>query len=143
MAMPKKGSRLITVADVVFRWRIRRRPTYCEGNGWTPLSFSVEHAARPAGVLKVTLPCARPDNSLGERAIAVRPALVGSTIRRALDRGWAPDRKGRHFSLDITEDELTDLLGEPPSYVIPFLWGMIPLGGGIEDLPRARQIWPQ
>ncbi|MFI7049886.1 hypothetical protein ACWEU6_26030 [Streptosporangium sandarakinum] len=49
MAMPRKGSRLITVADVVFRWRIHRRPTYCEGGDWTPLSFSVEHAARPAG----------------------------------------------------------------------------------------------
>ncbi|GLX03010.1 hypothetical protein [Microtetraspora sp. NBRC 16547] len=143
MAMPKKGSRLITVADVVFRWRIRHRPTYCEGNGWTPLSFSVEHATQPANVLKVTLPCARPDNWLGERAIAVRPVLVESTIRRALDKGWAPDRRGRPFPLDITEDELPDLLGEPPNYVIPFLWGVIPLGGGIEDLPRARQIWPQ
>ncbi|GAA4588144.1 hypothetical protein GCM10023194_39000 [Planotetraspora phitsanulokensis] len=142
MAMPKKGSRLITVAGTMFRWRIRHRPTYSEGNGWTPMSFSVELAAQPGSVLKITLPCARPDNWLGERAIAVRPILVAAAIRRALDEGWTPDLRGRAFSLDITEDELPDLLGEPPNYVIPFLWGVIPLGGGMKDLPRARQIWP-
>ncbi|WP_212735496.1 hypothetical protein [Herbidospora galbida] len=125
MAMPRKGSRLITVADTVYRWRVRHRPTYCEGLAWSPLSFSVEHATRPRSALKVTLPCARPDNWLGEKTMTLRPALVASVIRRALGRGWTPDAGAGAVFLDITEDELPELLGEPPEYVLPFLRGGI------------------
>ncbi len=139
--MPKKGSRLITVDGAAFRWQVRHKPTYRQGNDWTPLRFAVERAEAPAGVLLVSLPCARPDNWLGERTIAVRPALVAGCIRRAVDQGWNPAQAGSPFPLTVAEDELPALLGEPPQYLVPFLWGMIPVGGGIEDLPRCTQIW--
>ncbi|MCG5217288.1 hypothetical protein [Streptosporangium sp. KLBMP 9127] len=141
MAMPKKGSRLITVDGAVFRWRVSHKPTYSQGNDWSPLSFAVERAEEPGGVLVVSLPCARPDNWLGARTIAIRPVLVVGCIRRALGQGWNSAQPGSAFTLSVTEDELTALLGEPPQYLIPFLWGMIPEGGGIEDLPRCTQIW--
>lgn len=141
MAMPKKGSRLITVDGTDFCWRVSHRPTYSQGNSWSPLTFAVERAEEPGGVLVVSLPCARPDNWSGERTIAVRPVLVAGCVRRALDQGWDPGQPGPGFSLTVTEDELAVLLGEPPQYLIPFLWGMIPEGGGIEDLPRCTQIW--
>ncbi|GAA3118889.1 hypothetical protein [Streptosporangium carneum] len=52
--------------------------------------------------------------------MAVRPALVSATIRRALDRGWAPHQTGNAFTLHLTEDDLTEAMnGRPPSYVIP------------------------
>ncbi|MGP3928890.1 hypothetical protein [Nonomuraea sp. KM88] len=140
MAMPKKGSRLITVDGTVFRWRVRHKPTYCQGNGWTPLRFAVEQADDPGGVLVVSLPCARPDNWLGERTIAIRPVLVAGCIRRARDQGWNPAQPGSPFTLTVAEDDLAALLGEAPHYLVPFLWGMIPEGGGIEDLPRCTQI---
>ncbi|MER5319826.1 hypothetical protein [Streptosporangium roseum] len=38
-AMPKKGSRLITV----YRWRVRHKPTYRQGNSWTPPSIDQPH----------------------------------------------------------------------------------------------------
>ncbi|MDP4507143.1 hypothetical protein [Nonomuraea turcica] len=95
----------------------------------------------PAGVLVVSLPCARPDNWSGERTIVVRPILVNGCIRRAVEQGWNPAQPGTAFTLTITEDDLAVLLGEPPQYLIPFLRGMIPEGGGIEDLPRCTQIW--
>ncbi len=139
--MPKKGSRRTTVDGTVYRWRVRHKPTYCQGNGWTPLRFAVERAEEPEGVLVVSLPCARPDNWLGKRTIAVRPVLVAECIRRALEQGWNSGQRGTGFTLTVTENELTELLGEPPQYLIPFLWGMIPEGGGIRDLPRATQIW--
>lgn len=139
--MPKKGSRRTTVDGTGYRWRVRHKPTYCQGNGWTPLRFAVERADEPEGVLVVSLPCARPDNWLGERTITIRPVLVAGCIRRALEQGWNPGQQGSGFTLTVTEDELTELLGEPPQYLIPFLWGMIPEGGGIKDLPRATQIW--
>ncbi|MEU1878564.1 hypothetical protein ABZ470_14730 [Streptosporangium sp. NPDC020072] len=140
MTMPRKGSRLIGVDGTAFRWRIRHKPTYHQGNGWSPLTVTVERAAEPGCVLVVSLPCARPDNWLGERTIAVRPALVAGCVRRAIEQGWNPGRPGSAFTLTIAEDELAALLGEPPQYLIPFLWGMIPEGGGIEDLPRCTEI---
>ncbi|MFI6181683.1 hypothetical protein ACIA8R_39575 [Nonomuraea sp. NPDC051191] len=109
MAIPKKGSRLITVDGTVFRWRVRHKPTYDEGMAWSPLSFAVERAEEPGAVLMVSLPYARPDNWLGERAIAIRPALVVGCIRRAAS-------------------------ASDPSF--PFLRGMIPQGDGIEDFAR-------
>jgi hypothetical protein len=138
--MPKKGSRLITVNGTGFRWRVSHKPTYSQGNSWSPLTFAVERAEEPGGVLVVSLPCARPDNWQGERTIAIRPILVSGCIRRAVEQGWVPGSRAR-FTLTVTEDELAVLLGEPPQYLIPFLWGMIPEGGGIEDLPRCTQIW--
>ncbi|WP_197048702.1 hypothetical protein [Streptosporangium roseum] len=141
MTMPRRGSRPISVDGTAFRWRIRPRPTYCQGNGWSPLTVTVERAEEPGRVLVVSLPCARPDNWLGERTIAVRPALVAGCVRRALEQGWNPGQPGSAFTLTVTEDELAVLLGEPPQYLIPFLWGMIPEGGSIRDLPRCTEIW--
>ncbi|GAA3142047.1 hypothetical protein GCM10010466_36250 [Planomonospora alba] len=122
MAIPRKGSRLITVDGVVYRWRIRRRPTYCQGNGWGPLTFAVEPADRPGRVLLVALPCSRPDAWLGERSIAVQPALVAAVIQTALKRDWDPRQMGSAFVLDLSEDGLADLMsGQPPSYGVPFM----------------------
>ncbi|WP_182908124.1 hypothetical protein [Microbispora sp. H13382] len=50
MSLPKKGSRVITVSDVAYRWRVRHKPTYCQGNGWTPMTFAVELAEKPGNV---------------------------------------------------------------------------------------------
>ncbi|MET8049008.1 hypothetical protein ABZU75_15555 [Streptosporangium sp. NPDC005286] len=141
MTMPRKGSRLISVDGTAFRWRIRHKPTYHQGNNWSPLAVTVERTEEPGRFLVVSLPCARPDNWLGERTIAVRPALVAGCIRRAVEQGWNPGQPGSAFTLTVTEDELAVLLGGPPQYLIPFLWGMIPEGGGIEDLPRCTEIW--
>jgi hypothetical protein len=122
MSIPKKGSRLITVDGVAYRWRIRRKPTYCQGNGWGPLTFAVEPAGKPSRVLLVALPCSRPDAWLGERTVAVRPALVAAIIRTALDRGWDPRQAGSAFTLDFNEDDLTDVMsGQSPSCGVPFM----------------------
>ncbi|MEW1838733.1 hypothetical protein AB0392_12325 [Nonomuraea angiospora] len=117
MAIPKKGSRLITVDGTVFRWRVRHKPTYDEGMAWSPLSFAVERAEEPGAVLVVSLPCARPDNWLAERTIAIRPALVVGCIRRAVEQGWNLGHPGSGFTLTVAEDELA-VLGEPSQYLI-------------------------
>ncbi|MFD9940180.1 hypothetical protein ACFWYW_12965 [Nonomuraea sp. NPDC059023] len=137
MTMSKKGSRPITVDGTGFRWQLSHRP----GDDRAPLTFAVERAENPGSVLMVSLPCGRPDNHVGERTIAVRPVLVAGCIRQAVKQGWNATQRGPVFTLKLTEDELTTHLGEPPKYLIPFLWGMIPEGGTIKDLPRATQIW--
>ena len=50
MAIPKKGSRLITVDGTGFRWRVRRKPTYCQGNSRGPMTLDLTPGAtRRAG----------------------------------------------------------------------------------------------
>ena len=44
MALTRKGSRLITVDGVVYRWRTRGRPTYPQAPGELPLAVAVEQA---------------------------------------------------------------------------------------------------
>lgn len=99
MAIPKKGSRLITVDGVSYRWRVRHKPTYDQGLGHSPLSFAVEHVNGPGAVLVVRMPSTRPDNWMGLPGESVIPAVVEQVIRTALDSGWHPDRPGRLFTL--------------------------------------------
>ncbi|GII90982.1 hypothetical protein [Sinosporangium siamense] len=120
MAIPTKGSRPITVDGAAYRWRVRRKATYCQGNGWGPMTFAVEAAGRPGRVLLVVLPWSRPDAWLGGRTMAVRPALVAAVIRTALERGWEPRRAGRAFTLDLDEDDLADVMGGQPSCRVAF-----------------------
>jgi hypothetical protein len=121
MSIPKKGSRLITVDGIAYRWRVRHKPTYCQGNSWGPLTFAVE-ADGLGCVLLVSLPCSRPDAWYGERTMAIQPVLVTATIRRALDHGWDPRQAGSAFTLSLTEDDLTDAMnGRQPSYAVPFM----------------------
>ncbi|MET9251599.1 hypothetical protein [Nonomuraea sp. NPDC003709] len=122
MAIPKKGSRLITVDGTVFRWHVRRKPTYCQGNSWGPMTFAVELADASGRVLLVALPCSRPDAWWGERTMAIRPALVTATIRMALGSGWNPQQAGNAFELALTDDDLAELMnGQPPAYDAPFM----------------------
>ncbi|MEN3536390.1 hypothetical protein AAH991_14845 [Microbispora sp. ZYX-F-249] len=120
MTIPGKGSRPITVDGVAYRWRIRRKPTYSQGNGWSPMTFAVQPAEGPGRALLVSLPFFRPDAWLGARTTAVRPALVAAAVRLALRRGWDPRRPGPAFACDVTEDDLAAMPGGPPAYEVPF-----------------------
>ncbi|MFC7648347.1 hypothetical protein ACFQX6_53805 [Streptosporangium lutulentum] len=94
--MPKKGTRLITVDGIVYRWRVRHKPTYNQGNSWSPLSFAVERAEEPGGVLVVSLPCARPDNWRGERTIALRPILAADASDGPSNKDGTRGNRARH-----------------------------------------------
>ncbi|WP_199565430.1 hypothetical protein [Spongiactinospora rosea] len=127
MAIPKKAARLITVDGTVFRWRVRRKPTYCQGNGWGPMTFAVELAGASGRVLLVSLPCSRPDAWSGERTMAIRPALVTATIRMALDHGWDPQQAGNACELALTDENLAELMnGRPPVYDVPYMRRWLP-----------------
>ncbi len=105
MAMAKKGSRRITVDGTEYRWKVRGRPTYCQGSVWSPLVFAVEHGERPGARLVVSLPCAHPSNWMLAPAGVVLPRTVASAIRSAVQAGWTPALPGpvRHMELDDSE----------------------------------------
>jgi hypothetical protein len=107
MTLAAKDSRKITIDGVAFRWKVRGRPTYCQSNGWTPLTFVAEHAERPGALLVVTLPYARPDNWMGLRAAAVLPGTVAEAISQALSGGWRPEVPGPPFALALDEQAVT------------------------------------
>src|SRR5262245_18863619 len=106
---PRRGSRRITVDGATYRWQVRRKPTYCQAMGFTPLSFSVELAVDEARtVLVVETEALRPDSVLGASvrspaqkvaaaADTVAPASVAHCIRDAIASGWNPAQAGKPF----------------------------------------------
>jgi hypothetical protein len=99
VTLASKGSRRIVVDGLAFRWLVRRRPTYCQALGWSPLTFVAELLDESGALLVVALPCAHPGNWLGLPTVSVRPAIVAAGIRKALAAGWDPHRPGPAFTL--------------------------------------------
>jgi hypothetical protein len=106
MTLGTKRSRLITVDGVRYRWKVRHRPTYSQANDWTPLTFAVERAEDPGCVLVVSMPSAHPGNWMLMPSIAIRPAVVATSVRNAIVRGWVPVHKGPVFSLALTDEDV-------------------------------------
>ena len=82
MALVKKGSRLITVDGVGYRWRVRGRPTYSQGIGQTGLTFAVERVDLKGSVLVVTMPVLFASGSAifataGSKQVTLRLTLAG------------------------------------------------------------------
>ncbi|MEU4220947.1 hypothetical protein [Actinoplanes sp. NPDC026623] len=103
MTLTSKGSRRIVVDGLAFRWLVRRRPTYCQALGWSPLTFVVELLDEPGALLVVALPYAHPGNWLGLPSTSVLPATVAAGIHQALATGWQPGRPGPAFALTLDE----------------------------------------
>ncbi|MEU8335353.1 hypothetical protein [Micromonospora tulbaghiae] len=97
MALTKKGSRLITVDGVVYRWRVRGRPTYAQALGQRPLTLAVEQADCKGSVLLVSMPQDHPSNWFGGPSIPVLPSQVAAVIRKALTEGWRPSQLATAF----------------------------------------------
>ncbi|MFI8295069.1 hypothetical protein ACIGCZ_03870 [Streptomyces nigra] len=100
MALVRKGSRIIVVDGVAYRWRLRGRPTYFQGLAWSPCTFAVEHADTPGATLVVTTDQPHPSNWLDLEAEPVLPSPVAAAVRLALREGWTPTKPGSPFHLD-------------------------------------------
>ena len=88
MAIPKKGSRKITVDDVVYRWRIRSKPTYSQGAFGANVTAAVELYEDAFSTLHITFPWVRCDNWIGHPKTPVTPRHVSDSILSALSEGW-------------------------------------------------------
>nr|WP_079034066.1 MULTISPECIES: hypothetical protein [unclassified Streptomyces] len=100
MALVRKGSRRIVIDGTAYRWRLRGRPTYSQGLGWSPCTFAVGHADTAGMTLVVTTDQPHPSNWLDHEARPVLPSAVAAAVRLALRAGWAPTEPGPPFHLD-------------------------------------------
>lgn len=100
MAIPKKGSRKITVDGTDYRWTIRRKPTcpktLCEEN----VLAAVELYDKPRSVLSIKFPWVRYDNRFGIAEQPVTPKHIEQCIKRALAEGWQPEKTGNAFEIN-------------------------------------------
>ncbi len=95
MAIPKKGSRSIVVDEVPYRWRATK-------TGKTNLFVSVQPVTEgESSLLSVNTSVSVPNGCMcpGCGDIYVTPAVVEAYIRRALEQGWEPNKKGTPFVL--------------------------------------------
>jgi hypothetical protein len=106
MAIPRKGSRTITLSGAAYRWRIRSKSTYEQGASASNLSIAVERVSPPSqSVLLLKADFPRPDNWLGKASNSVTPGMVEASIRSALAAGWLPDHPGSAFAHPLRTDE--------------------------------------
>jgi hypothetical protein len=102
MAIPKKGSRRIIVEQLAYRWSIRPRPTYTQGNAWGRLTFAVELENVGQSSLIVSVDGSRPDNWLEVPSVIITPVIVRRAIGEALRQGWRPTQKGSPHELVLS-----------------------------------------
>ncbi|MER5909012.1 hypothetical protein ABT124_00575 [Streptomyces sp. NPDC001982] len=100
MALGRKGSRRMVVGGTIYRWRLRRRPTYGQALCWSPCTCAVEHADHPGATLVVITKHPHTGNWLGRPGNPVLPSHVADAIESALRQGWVPIRTGSPFHLD-------------------------------------------
>lgn len=103
MAIPKKGSRKITVDHTNYRWAIRRKPSYGQAIAESNLSVAVELYDDPQSKLIVTFPFPRPDNWIKSHNEAVTPGRLAESIRQAKKDGWQPQSRGPAFELNFRQ----------------------------------------
>ncbi|WSL99289.1 hypothetical protein OG957_21405 [Streptomyces sp. NBC_01718] len=102
MAVGHRGSRRIVVGSTIYRWRLRRRPTYSQALCWSPCTYAVEHAGHPGTTLVVTTNQPHASNWFEREAEPVRPADVARAIQLGLGQGWTPTAPGSPFHLDLS-----------------------------------------
>jgi hypothetical protein len=107
MATRRTGSRPIVVDGVAYRWRIRRRATYCQADyGSGKLHVAVELADRPGAVLVLVTDRPHPRDWSTEVAVPVTPSDVAGLVRLAIRSGWIPSEPGPQFHLDLNRSRV-------------------------------------
>ena len=107
MAIPKKGTRTITVEGGKYRWLIRRKATYSQSDyGIGRVHVAVEHAENPGTTLFIYTNREHPKDWNTEKIIPVVPSDVSNWIKQALELNWKPEQNGPQLSVSIEEGKM-------------------------------------
>ncbi|WLQ16402.1 hypothetical protein O5O45_10775 [Hahella aquimaris] len=119
MAMPKKGSREISVDGIDYRWRVSRYRIISDWRKETEVlderylkaaeryglgqvadvvfKITVELRNNPASVISVNYFGLVVDGFLGiDQLVSIKPKLVSEIIRASIQAGWNPESQGNH-----------------------------------------------
>ena len=107
MAIPKKGTRKITVNDLAFRWLIRRKATYGQTDyGIGKLHVAVELEENPGTSLFIFTDRKHPKDYGAEKINPVKPSDISNWIKQALEIGWNPLKSGNPFRTKIVNEKM-------------------------------------
>jgi hypothetical protein len=112
MALSKKGSRIITVDGVKYRWLIRRKATYtqsCYLDGC--LHVAIELAQSPGMMLLLWTDRPHPEGYaiLPMDVIPITPADIANWIRQSLELGWKPELKDGTLTFNVSENQVLEI----------------------------------
>lgn len=120
MALPKKGSRTITVDGVTYRWMVGKR-SYTDAHGVSALSLSVviEHAEQPGAMCRAlfrgealfAVPSLGFDDA---QSISIKPGIVRQIIEHAHNKGWDPLAPSGEHLIKEGEARFTSSIVELP-----------------------------
>mgnify|MGYP006136930353 CR=1 FL=1 len=102
MAIVKKGSRIIIIDDIKYRWTIRKKPTYNQAAFGSHMTTAVEIDGFIGSVLLITFSRGRCDNWLGKPGLSIKPNDIECAIKLALKKGWKPKEQGDAFQLNFS-----------------------------------------
>ena len=103
MALPKKGSRTITVGDCNYRW-------IASGNdGW--IDLYIESKDTKGQLLKAKFDYHHKEtkmtNGIGlKQQLVVTPDIVRQTIELGINQGWNPTNNGKSLDLHHIDDKI-------------------------------------
>lgn len=107
MAIPKKGTRTITVEKDIYRWLIRRKATYGQSDyGIGRIHVAIEHAENPGTTLFIYTDREHPKDWNTKNVIPVTPSDISNWIKQALELDWEPEKKGPQLSFSIKEGKM-------------------------------------
>ncbi len=99
MGIPKRGRRTVDVDGAEYGWYVRKRGTYLQNVGDTPMTVAIERQ-RPKSptpsALIVQLSVTRPDNWIETHQTGVLPRDIRLMIAQAMAEGWNPEG-GKRF----------------------------------------------
>ena len=101
MAIPKKGSRKISVDQVLYRWLIRQKYKSADDR----LIVAIEKEEDGKTILYVNTNLLRPDGAFQDIGNIsqgiVTPKDIENYIKMAISKGWKPESAGSAFELYI------------------------------------------
>lgn len=107
MAIPKKGTRAITVGEDQYRWLIRRKATYGQSvYGIGRIRVAIQHAETPGTTLSIITDRKHPHDIKTKSVIPVTPSDISNWIKQALELNWKPSQKGIPFSVLIEDGKM-------------------------------------
>ena len=105
MSLPRKGSRVINVEGVSYRWLVRAKPTYTQACQDGAMVAAVERENAKGATLSIKFKWLRPDVAINLYPNTVTPKLVESCIKSAINEGWKPSEFGPAFIYECELDQ--------------------------------------